>query len=54
MITEKDLKKIKNVNKEEEFLRLNIACFDKDEEEKEIIENKISEDENSDSIEKSD
>ena len=44
LITEKDLKKIKNVNKEQEFLRLNIACSDNEEEEKEVNENNTDED----------
>ena len=50
MITEEDLKKIKNVNKEEEFLRLNIVCSDDEEEEK----NKTYEDENFFSLNNSD
>ena len=54
MITEKDLKKIKNVNKEEDFLKLNIDCSDDEEEEKEDIESNSDKDENSYSINNSD
>ena len=54
MITEKDSKKIKNVNKEEAFLRLNIVCSDDEEEEKIVIESNADEDENSFSLNNSD
>lgn len=54
MITEKDLKKIKNVNKEEDFLKLNIVCSDDEEEEKADIESNSDKDENSYSINNSD
>lgn len=54
LITINNLKKIKNVNKEEGFLRLNIVYSDDEEEEKEVIENKTYEDENSFSLNNSD
>ena len=54
MITEKDLKKIKNVNKEEDFLKLNIVCSDDEEEEKADIESNYDKDDNSYSINNSD
>ena len=54
LITEKDLKKIKNVNKEEDFLKLNIVCSDNEEEEKADIEGNSDKDENSYSINNSD
>ena len=54
LITEKDLKKIKNVNKEEDFLKLNIVCSDDEKEEKADIESNSDKDENSYSINNSD
>ena len=54
LISEKDLKKIKNVNKEEDFLKLNIVCSDDEEEEKADIESNSDKDENSYSINNSD
>ena len=54
LITEKDLKKIKNVNKEEDFLKLNIVCSDDEEGEKADIESNSDKDENSYSINNSD
>ena len=47
-------KRFKIVNKEKEFLRLNIVCSDDGEEEKKVIENKAYEDENSFSLNNSD
>ena len=54
LISEKDLKKIKNVNKEEDFLKLNIVCSDDEEEEKADNESNSDKDENSYSINNSD